>query len=315
MLRSKLKGNGCWIALLLLLIIPTFVYKSMFMSTTNIFNVLRQSSMIGLISVGMTCVILTAGIDLSVGSTVALTAVVAAMLTYKNQYLAMIIPIFVGLFVGLANGVIIAKLKIVPFIATLAVQMAVRGIAYIMTDIRSVSVAPDSNAFSWIGRGYAAGIPVPVIIFAVVAAVMIFVSKKTPYGRSLYAIGGNEDAARMMGIKVDRNKIGAYVLTGGLSALAGVILCSRLNAGQPVGGSGWEMDAVAAVAIGGTLLTGGVGSVEKTLAGVLIYGLIGNIINLQGNINTYVQKIIMGAIVLIVIIIQKRTQGKERYGK
>ncbi|MCD7736514.1 MAG: ABC transporter permease [Lachnospiraceae bacterium] len=314
MLKKHLKGNGCWIALLLLIIIPAFAYRGTFLNANNIFNVLRQSSMIGVISVGMTCVILTAGIDLSVGSTTALAAVLAAMLSYRNQYLAILLPVCVGAIVGLVNGITVAKLKIVPFIATLAVQMAVRGIVYIITNTKSVSVSSDVTFFSQIGRGYLFVVPIPVILFALVAAVMIFVSKNTSFGRSLYAIGGNEDAARMMGIKVDRNRIAAYTLTGAFAGLAGLILCARMNAGQPTGGDGWEMDAVAAVAIGGTLLTGGVGTVEKTIAGVLIYGLIGNIINLQGNINSYVQKIIMGAIVLAVIIIQKRTQGKENYG-
>lgn len=312
MIKSKIKGNGTWIAVVILVIIPAIIYGTTFFSATNIFNVLRQSSMIGLISVGMTCVIITAGIDLSVGATVALAAVTAAMLTQTSIVLAVVLPVLLGLLIGAVNGFVIVKLKIVPFIATLAIQMAVRGIAYIITDVKSVSVADGADSFLVIGRGYILGIPVPVILFAAAAAVMIFVCAKTSFGRSLYAIGGNEDAARMMGMKVDRNKALAYVLTGALSGLAGVILCSRLGAGQPVGGDGWEMDAVSAVAIGGTLLSGGVGSVGKTISGVLITGLIGNIINLQGNVNTYVQKIINGAIVLIVIIIQRRAQGKEK---
>lgn len=310
MWKSKLKGNGTWIALFILVVAATVFYGTTFLSVSNIFNVLRQSSMIGLIAVGMTCVIITAGIDLSVGATVALTAVSAAVLTQTSVLLALIVPVFIGILIGAVNGFVIAKLKIVPFIATLAVQMAVRGIAYIATDVKSVPIADEAESFLVIGRGHFLGIP--VILFALAAAVMIFVCSKTPFGRSLYAIGGNEDAARMMGIKVDRNKALSYVLTGGLSGLAGVILCSRLGAGQPVGGNGWEMDAVSAVAIGGTLLSGGSGSVGKTISGVLITGLIGNIINLQGDINTYVQKIINGAIVLIVIIIQRRTQTKEK---
>lgn len=310
MLKNKLKGNGSWIAVVLLFLIPSITYGSKFFSVTNVMNVLRQGSMIGFISIGMTCVILTAGIDLSVGSTVAFTAVLAATLTQKSVPLAIVVPVLAGLAIGATNGFVITKLKIVPFIATLAVQMAVRGITYIITNTKSVPNAKEATAFSIVGRGYLFGIPIPVILLVLLMAVMIFVCKKTAFGRSLYAIGGNEDAARMMGIKVDRNKAAAYVLTGALSGLAGVVLCSRLGAGQPLSGSGWEMDAVAAVAIGGTLLTGGVGSIEKTISGVLITSLISNIINLQGNINTYVQKIIMGLIVLVVIIIQKRTQSK-----
>lgn len=310
MLKNKLKGNGSWIAVILLFLIPSFVYGAKFYEFTNVMNVLRQGSMIGFISIGMTCVILTAGIDLSVGSTVAFTAVIAATLTQKSVFLAIAVPILAGLAVGCINGFVITKLKIVPFIATLAVQMAVRGITYIVTNTKSVPNAKEATGFVIIGRGYLFGIPIPVLLLAFLMAVMIFVCKKTSYGRSLYAIGGNEDAARMMGIKVDRNKAIAYITTGALSGLAGVVLCSRLGAGQPLSGTGWEMDAVAAVAIGGTLLTGGVGSIEKTMSGVLITALISNIINLQGNINTYVQKIIMGMIVLAVIIIQKRTQSR-----
>lgn len=311
MLKSKFKISGTWIATFILFLVPSIVYGDKFFNATNIFNVLRQMSMIGLISIGMTCVILTAGIDLSVGATVALTAVISAKLTEQSIFLAILLPIIVGIFIGAVNGFVITKLKIVPFIATLAVQMAVRGIAYIMTDMKSISVSENAPAFPILGRGYFYGVPIPVIILVLVMLIMVFVCKRTSFGRSLYAIGGNEDAAKMMGIKVARNKALAYILTGALSGLAGVILCSRLGAGQPVSGSGWEMDAVAAVAIGGTLLSGGVGGVEKTLPGVLITALIGNIINLQGNLNTYVQQIITGAIVLVVIIIQRKTQAKE----
>lgn len=311
MLKSKFKVSGTWIATFILILVPSIVYGDKFFNTTNIFNVLRQMSMIGLISIGMTCVILTAGIDLSVGATVALTAVMAAKLTEQSIFLAIVIPVIIGIFIGAVNGFVITKLKIVPFIATLAVQMAVRGIAYIITDMKSISVSENVPGFPILGRGYFYGIPIPVIILVLVLLIMTFVCKRTSFGRSLYAIGGNEDAAKMMGIKVQRNKALAYILTGALSGLAGVILCSRLGAGQPVSGSGWEMDAVAAVAIGGTLLSGGVGGVEKTLPGVLITALIGNIINMQGNLNTYVQQIITGAIVLVVIIIQRKTQAKE----
>ncbi|MCR4892951.1 MAG: ABC transporter permease [Lachnospiraceae bacterium] len=311
MIRAKLKGNGAWLAVAILVIIPAIVFKEKFFSLTNLLNVLRQSSMIGLISIGMTCVIITAGIDLSVGATVALSAVIAAMLTSRSIVLAIFIPLVIGVTIGLINGVIITKLKVVPFIATLAVQMAVRGIAYIITDLKSVAVAEDALPFIFIGRGYLFGIPVPIIILVIAAVIMIMTCKRTTFGRSLYAIGGNEDAARKMGLRVDRNIILVYILTGLFSALAGIILCSRLGAGQPVSGSGWEMDSISSVAIGGTLLTGGVGSIEKTMAGILITTLIGNIINLQGDINSYVQKIIMGAIVLVVILVQKRTMEKE----
>jgi ribose transport system permease protein len=209
------------------------------------------------------------------------------------------------------NGFIVNNFKIVPFIATLAVQMAVRGVAYLLTDMRSIAVDRSAEIFIGLGRGYFIGIPIPVIIFLTAAVVMIFVTRRTSFGRSVYAIGGNEDAARMMGLRVKRNKSLSYVITGFLSALAGVILCARLGAGQPVSGDGWEMDAIASVAIGGTLLSGGVGGVGHTICGVLIIGFIKNIINLQGDINSYWQKIITGLILLLVIIAQNRS-GKKR---
>ncbi|MEG2951505.1 MAG: ABC transporter permease, partial [Clostridia bacterium] len=150
------------------------------------------------------------------------------------------------------------------------------------------------------------GIPFPVLLFAFAAIAAAIVARKTAFGRSVYAIGGNESAAEMMGISVQRSKAISYILTGVLSAVAGVILCSRLGAGQPLSGQGWEMDAISAVAIGGTLLSGGVGGIGKTVCGVLIIGFIRNIINLQGNINSYWQNIIMGVIILAVIIFQNR---------
>lgn len=200
MLKNKVKISGAWIAIFILILVPSIVYGDKFCSATNAFNVLRQMSMIGLISIGMTCVILTAGIDLSVGATVALAAVMSAMLTEQSVFLAILLPVLVGIFIGAVNGFVIAKLKIVPFIATLAVQMAVRGIAYIITDIQSIPVAKSAESFAILGRGYFYGIPIPVIILAVMLAIMSFVCQRTSFGRSLYAIGGNEDAAKRMGI-------------------------------------------------------------------------------------------------------------------
>jgi ribose transport system permease protein len=188
--------------------------------------------------------------------------------------------------------------------------MALRGAADLMTDMKSIAADRSAKTFIAIGRGYFFGVPVPVVVFLAVSLVMIFVSKKTSFGRSVYAIGGNEDAARMMGLRVKRDKMLCYVITGFLSALAGVVLCARLGAGQPVSGEGWEMDSIASVAIGGTLLTGGVGGVGKTLCGVLIIGFIKNIINLQGDVNSYWQKIIMGLILLLVVVIQNKTFRK-----
>ena len=307
-LRSLHLGeSGEFLALMVLLAVASWRYGNEFLSYTNISNVLRQVSMVGLISVGMSLVIITGGIDLSVSATVALCGILAAQLSASNLALAIALPLVVGTLVGLVNGIVITKLKIVPFIATLAVQMAVRGIAYLMTDMQSVPVPDEASSFIFLGRGYIAGMPAPVLFFLAASIVLAIVSQRTSCGRSLFAIGGNDDAARMMGVLSGRNQAICNMITGLLSGLAGVILCARLGAGQPVAAEGWEMDAIASVAIGGTLLTGGVGGMWRTVWGVLIIGFIKNIINLQGNINSYWQNIIMGLILLVVIILQNRS--------
>jgi ribose transport system permease protein len=304
--KKHLSGHGALIALFIMLLAASLIYEEFF-TYDNLSNVLRQTSMVGLISIGMTYVILTGGIDLSVGATVALSAIIAAKCSVYGIVSALLIPLPVGILIGSINGIIINKFRIVPFIATLAVQMAVRGTAYLITDMRSIAANREAELFIALGRGYWAGVPVPVIVFLLAAAVAIFVSRLTGFGRSIYAIGGNEEAAKMMGLPVARNKMACYVITGFLASLAGIILCARLGAGQPVSGDGWEMDSIASVAIGGTLLSGGIGGVGHTICGVLIIGFIKNIINLQGDVNSYWQKIMMGIILLLVIIVQNRS--------
>lgn len=305
----RVSRSGEIAALVLIVLAASCAYKE-FLTYSNISNVFRQISMVGLISLGMTLVIISAGIDLSVGSIVSMSAIAAAYLS-KNLVAAIVISLLIGTALGALNGVIITKLSIVPFIATLATQMAIRGAAYLITGIKTVPVDNGAVNFLWIGRGYIGPIPVPVLIYVAASLVMLFIMLRTSFGRSVYAIGGNEDAARMIGLRVDRNKILCYAITGFLSALAGILLSSRLGAGQPVSGKGWEMDVVASVAIGGTMLTGGVGGIAKTFVGVLILGFINNIINLQGTLNTYWQSIITGAILLGVIVIQNAT-GKAK---
>lgn len=311
-LSNLLARHGSLVALLLMMVIASIIYPE-FRTMRNITNVFRQMSMVGLSAVGMTFVIISGGIDLSIGSTIALSGILLAKLSGSSVLLAIVVPLMVGAVIGLVNAFIITRLRVVPFIATLAVQMAVRGVAYVITDMQSVPVSDEKGIFTFIGRGYVLGIPFPVLVFAVVAIVAALVSTRTSYGRSTFAIGGNENAARMMGIRVERSKMISFTTTSVLSALAGIILSARLGAGQPLGGQGWEMDAIAGVAIGGTLLSGGTGGIGKTVCGVLIMGFIKNIINLQGNVNSYWQNIIMGMIILAVIIIQNRGKtGGER---
>ena len=311
-LSNLLARHGSLVALLLMMGIASIIYPE-FRTMRNITNVFRQMSMVGLSAVGMTFVIISGGIDLSIGSTIALSGILLAKLSGSSVLLAIVVPLLVGAVIGLVNAFIITRLRVVPFIATLAVQMAVRGVAYVITDMQSVPVSDEKGIFTFIGRGYVLGIPFPVLVFAVVAIVAAVISTRTGYGRSTFAIGGNENAARMMGIRVERSKMISFTTTSVLSALAGIILSARLGAGQPLGGQGWEMDAIAGVAIGGTLLSGGTGGIGKTVCGVLIMGFIKNIINLQGNVNSYWQNIIMGMIILVVIIIQNRGKtGGER---
>ncbi len=304
--KKFFKDEGALITFIILFLFATFKYEQFF-TVLNFKNVLRQVSMLGFVAIGMTFVILIGGIDLSVGSTLAVAGVVAAKVCSYGVAVSIIIPILIGIVFGLINGILVTKLKIVPFIATLATMLAIRGIAYIATGELSVGANSASESFIQLGRGFVFGIPIPAILFILAIIVAILISKKTRFGRHVYAVGGNEDASRMMGLKVDAIKMAVYALSGALSAFAGVILASRLGAGQPVAGDGWELTAIAATVIGGTLIVGGVGKFSGTFFGVLIIGLIQNMFNMQGNLNVWWQNILMGAILLGVVVAQSQT--------
>ncbi|MCX7710136.1 MAG: ABC transporter permease [Clostridia bacterium] len=307
-----IKSQGALIAFLLLFIAASIKYDQ-FLSFLNLSNVLRQVSMIGLVGIGMTFVILIGGIDLSVGAVVAVAGVLAANLSSTNSLiLTIFVPILAATFLGFVNGFVVTKMKIVPFIATLAMMMGARGIAYITTGEVSVRVGQISPTFTALARGYILGLPVPAVIFVFTILAAAFISKYTTLGRHIYAVGGNEEAARMMGLKVDRIKMTAYTICSALAGFAGVILTARLGAGQPVAGEGWEMNAIAAVVLGGTQLTGGVGKFGGTFIGVLIIGIITNIFNMQGNINTWWQNVIMGALLLVVVVIQSQAAKSKK---
>jgi ribose/xylose/arabinose/galactoside ABC-type transport system permease subunit len=241
-----------------------------------------------------------------------LAGVLAANLSSKGMLVAILVPIMVTAFLGFINGVVISKMKIVPFIATLAMMMGVRGIAYISTGEVSVRVDKLSTGFTQLARGFILGVPIPAIIFVVAIITTGFVLRYTSFGRHVLAVGGNEEAAKMMGLKIDKIKMMVYLISGALSGFAGVILASRLGAGQPVAGEGWEMTAIASVVLGGTLLSGGVGRISGTFIGALIIGIIQNMFNMQGNINTWWQNVLMGALLLIVVVIQSQvTRAKK----
>ncbi|HYY58783.1 MAG TPA: ribose ABC transporter permease, partial [Pyrinomonadaceae bacterium] len=255
---SFIQRQGALLALVVVCVLATTRYED-FLTERNLLNVLRQNSMLGLVALGMTFVILTGGIDLSVGSLLAVAGVIAANLAGRGMLLAVLAAVAFTTVLGLVNGVVIAKARIQPFIVTLAMMIAARGLALAATGEESVRVDKLSETFTWLGQGKLGPIPIPVVVLLVAYAVGWLVLNHTRFGRHVYSLGDNEEAARLMGLNVGRVTLGVYALSGALAGLAGVILASRLGAGQPVAGTGWELDAIAAVVVGGTLLTGGQG--------------------------------------------------------
>ena len=312
---SFLQRQGVLVALALVCGFAAYRYPQ-FLTENNLTNVLRQNSMLGLVALGMTFVILTGGIDLSVGSLLAVAGVVAAHLAGRGLPVALAAGVAVAGVLGLINGVVIAKARIQPFIVTLAMMIAARGLALVYTGEQSVRVDRSAQGFTELGRGaLGAGplsIPVPVVVLVAAYAIGWLVLNHTRFGRHVYSIGDNEEAARLMGLNVGRVTMGVYALSGALAGLAGVILASRLGAGQPVAGLGWELDAIAAVVVGGTLLTGGQGSALFTLVGVLLLGVIFNIFNLEGSITPWWQQVLRGLILLAVVIVQNRLSRRKK---
>ncbi|MBU9673158.1 ribose ABC transporter permease [Planococcus sp. CP5-4] len=295
-----------FIGLILIIIIITAINPS-FLSMSNILNVLRQVSINALIAFGMTFVILTGGIDLSVGSILALTGAVTAgmMASGIDPILAMLLGLFLGAVLGAINGVIIAKGKVAPFIATLATMTIYRGLTLVYTEGRPISGLGDSMAFQMLGKGYFLGIPIPVVTMLISFGILYFILKKTTFGRRVYAVGGNEEASVLSGINADRIKIYVYSLVGALAALASLILTSRLNSAQPTAGQMFELDAIAAVVLGGTSLTGGRGWIVGTLIGALIIGVLNNGLNLIG-VSSFFQQVVKGAVILLAVLLDRK---------
>lgn len=299
-----LNHNGIILASIFIIVFATIKYDNFF-SFLNIGNVIRQSSINGFVAIGMMFVIVAGGIDLSVGSVVALCGVLAAKLSGTSFALSIILPLMVGLLIGFINGLLVTKIKMEPFVATLSTMMGIRGIAYIITGEVSIGIDKASEAFVFLGRGeFFNVIPVPSLLFFVCICIAAYIFKYTSFGRNIYAVGGNHEAAKMMGVKVDVITIRTHIICSFLAAIAGVILAARLGAGQPVAGDGYELKAIASVVLGGTFLTGGVGKISGTIFGVMVMGLITNIFNMQGNISTYWQNVITGLMLLIIVLIQ-----------
>ncbi|EGQ7693536.1 ribose ABC transporter permease [Vibrio vulnificus] len=298
------------IALLFLIVVVSFLNPNFF-TVDNILNILRQTSVNAIIAVGMTLVILTAGIDLSVGSVLALCGAFAASLV------AMEVPVFIavptallaGAALGAISGVIIAKGKVQAFIATLVTMTLLRGVTMVYTDGRPISTGftDTADAFAWFGTGYALGIPVPVWLMVIVFAAAWYLLNHTRFGRYVYALGGNESATRLSGINVDKVKIGVYAICGLLAALAGIIVTSRLSSAQPTAGMGYELDAIAAVVLGGTSLMGGKGRIMGTLIGALIIGFLNNALNLL-DVSSYYQMIAKAAVILLAVMVDNKNK-------
>nr|WP_326187489.1 ribose ABC transporter permease [Exiguobacterium indicum] len=278
-----------------------------FLTLNNLFNILRQVSINALIAFGMTFVILTGGIDLSVGSILALSsAFVAGLMTDGTSALiAILAGLIVGAVMGALNGMVISLGKVAPFIATLATMTIFRGLTLVYTDGKPITGLSQGGWFELFGRGYFWIFPVPVLTMLIAFAVLYFILKKTTFGRYTYAIGGNEEAAKLMGIQVNKVKIMIYSLSGLMAALAGIILTSRLNSAQPTAGTSYELDAIAAVVLGGTSLSGGRGWIVGTLIGALIIGTLNNGLNLLG-VSSFFQLVVKGLVILFAVLADRK---------
>ena len=326
-LATIVQRQGALAALVLTLVIGQFLYADKgFLGEFNITNLLRFNSMIALLALGMTFVIITGGIDLSVGSVAVLASVVAANVSGEGPWIAVLAAVGVGGAVGLFNGGVIAFFGIQPFIVTLATLLAGRGLALVLADnaVAQLATSAFTNGFTDLNNRelfawtfaygdeiYGLTVTLPVAI--VVAAFLIgsFLLNLTRFGRSVLAIGGNEEASRLAGVPVARTKVLVYVISGALAGLAGAILAAQTFAGNPNEAIGWELSAIAAVVVGGTLLTGGLGSVASTLVGVLLLGFIINLLG-AASLNPYWQQVIRGLFLLVVVTLQARLVGLGR---
>lgn len=284
-----------------------------FLTTANLLNVFRQTSINAIIAAGMTFVILTSGIDLSVGSILGFSGAIAAKMlsTGMNIWLALLVAITIGALAGLLNGIIITKGKVQPFIGTLSIMILLRGVTMVFTNGRPIPVpsASVSPIFRWIGTGSIWTIPVPVIIMALVFMVCYYILNHTRFGRHLYAVGGNEEASLLSGVNTAKIKILAYTASGILAAIAGIIVTSRLSSAQPTSGEGYELDAIAAVVLGGTSLVGGQGTIIGTIIGALIIGILNNALNLM-DVQSYYQMIAKAIVILIAVLLDKKEKVK-----
>lgn len=303
--RATLQKLGPFIALLVIAVGLSIVSHN-FLTVDNLLNVMRQASINALIAFGMTLVILLGGIDLSAGSVLALSSVIIASLLTSGMPagLATLAGLVAGGLMGLVNGLVISKGKVAPFIATLGSMTVLRGLALVLSNGSPLS-SFNSDFFSLLGGGYVARlVPIPVVLMLVMFAIFWLLLRKTVFGRHIYATGGNAESAKLSGVKVDRIQLYVYTISGVMAALAGVVLTSRLNSAQPTAGTGYELDAIAAVVLGGTSLTGGRGWIFGTLVGALLIGVLNNGLNLL-DVSSFYQQVIKGGVILLAVLIDR----------
>ena len=311
--KDILQTYGALITLVVLVVVLSIISED-FRQMDNFMKLLRQASVNGLIAFGMTGVILTGGIDLSVGSTLAVTSLGCAMMMKAgiNPVVSMIAALIMGIILGCVSGLLVTKGRLQPFIATLIAMIVYRGVTLILSGGRPVSnlVASGDKSFSAaiftnFGKGMVFGIPVPAIIFFLCFGIFMFILSKTVTGRRIYATGSNETAAKLAGVNTDRSKLFVYAASGFFAAVAGLVVLSRLGSAQPTAGAGYELDAIAAVALGGTSMAGGRGKLYGTLIGILIIAVLNNGLNIM-NVSSYYQDIVRGLVILLAVLSDRK---------
>ncbi|PDT02127.1 ribose ABC transporter permease [Rhizobium chutanense] len=303
-MKNLPRGTGLAGALIVLIIAASLISPH-FLNPINILNVLRQVALYGILGIGMTFVILTKGIDLSVGSIVALVGVTGAVLMEQGMSipLMVLICLSIGALVGCVNGFGVSYFRIPAFIMTLGCMVMVRGFALMIADGGTVNPGKLAESFFVLGGGYMLGVPTPIYVFAIVCIVAAVVLSFTPFGRAIYAVGSNEEAARLSGINVPLVIFSVYIICGVLAALSGLIFLSRLSVGDPNSGLGLELEAITIAVIGGTSLFGGEGTVLGTMGGAMVLAIIANILNLAG-VSPFSQQVVKGAIIVLAVLLE-----------
>lgn len=300
---------GIFFILFVTIIVGAFCSDT-FLTPTNLINVVRQNVTIGIVACGSLMVLICGEVDLSAGSVAAFSGCLSAMVMVftGNVILSAVVGVAIGMTFGWINGYVITKFAIPSFIMTLATQLIARGGILALTDAKPFS---GLGKLTWFGQGYIGPVPVPIIIWIILIVITGVILNKMRFGRHMYAVGGNANAAKASGIKVDSVKRRAFAFAGAMAGLGGVILMARVNSGQPTGGEGLEFSAITAVIIGGTSMSGGVGNIYGTVAGALFVGFLTNIMTIT-NVNSYYQKIVQGVIIALAVIIDVKVRNKKK---